>query len=70
MIRNGAERQNYVKSHFSWSWLVQLFILFVLHPLLGRYFIRVFGRVLSMKYFHKWKINVHLTSGSCVMSMP
>ena len=53
MIRNGAERQNYIKNHFSWSWPVQLFILFVPHLLLGRYFIRVFGGVISMKYFHK-----------------
>lgn len=52
MIRNGAERENYIKNHFSWSWLVQ-FILFVPHPFLGRYFIRIFGRVISTRYFHK-----------------
>lgn len=37
------------------------------HSLLGRYFIRAFGSVISMKYFRKHKISVHPTLLSCVV---
>lgn len=52
MIRNAAERQNYVLSLFMvlaysivFSTSSSLFI--------GRYFIKVFVSVIEMKYFHK-----------------
>lgn len=52
MMRNGAERQNYVLS------LVVILACSVVYStcplaLLGRYFIRIFGSVISMNYFHK-----------------